>query len=224
MYISIGANALLNNITIHSCTFENNTATYPGGGLLVDFLNPVQNNTVSVVNTTFTMNSCLQKDTHVDASSGGGLALGSYSTLCHGCMDKLQREIICFSAPTVYLSKTVHIYTGGGTAIYVTKNNTTDSDLSRIVFSYCNWTQNRSPMGAAAFAILGIWGYTEQGNLPVPTFQTACTFVSNRVHQQLKPSKLLNVSSIGYGTGFSNEIGLWVIRGSVEIKALQSTC
>ena len=74
LYISIGAHALLNNITIHSCTFENNTATYSGGGILVDFLNSVQNNTVSVVNTTFTMNSCLHKETHVDISSGGGLA------------------------------------------------------------------------------------------------------------------------------------------------------
>ena len=211
LYISIGANAQFNNITIYSCTFENNTATYAGGGLLVDFLNFVQNNTVSVVNTTFTMNSCLQKDIHVDISSGGGLALGFMfypSSWLHGEPPKgniFQCTYCTFEQNSAYM--------GGGTAIIVTKQNTHDSDLSRIVFSHCNWTQNRSPMGAAVFAIPGIWGYTEQGNLPVPTFSN-CIFVSNHVHQQLTLSKLLNVSSIGYGAVFSNDMKIAIVGNS----------
>ena len=209
LYISIGANARLNNITIHSCTFENNTATYSGGGLMVEFLNSVQNNTVSVVNTTFTMNSCLQKD--IDISSGGGLALGFMfypSSWLHGRPPKGNRfhcTYCTFEQNSAYM--------GGGAAIYVTKQNTHDSDLSGIFFSHCNWTQNRSPMGAAVFAIPGIWDDNEQGNLPVPYFSN-CIFVSNHVHQQLKPSKLLNVSSIGYGTVFSNEMKIAIVGNS----------
>ena len=69
----ISAYVPANDFHIFNCVFEN-SVSFNGGGMIVEFMNSVQNNTVSVNQTSFSGNSCLE--THADKSSGGGLVLG----------------------------------------------------------------------------------------------------------------------------------------------------
>ena len=170
--------------------------------MIVEFMNSVQNNTVSVNQTSFSGNSCLEK--HASRSSGGGLVLGFMfypGSWVHKSQPPRGNSFKC----SYCTFENNSAYMGGGAGIYATKNLISDSNLIGIVFSHCNWTNNRSPMGAAVFITPGIWDYSAEGFLPALVF-LHCVFVSNWANLQLKTVGTgVNVSSVGYGAVFSNE-------------------
>ena len=199
VYISIGHDACCNNFTISNCDFRNNSASFNAGGMLVEFLNSVHENTVSVYNTNFTENNCI--DSYV--GSGGGLTV-VFMFYIQIQLPNMQPAKNSFSCSNCTLIRN-NAYIGGGMSIFVTKevNNATHNS---IVFSHCKWTENSSPLGAAVYVSPGLWDYTVQGFTPVPLFFD-CTFHLNSAFQQI-PSlgSGLKVMSLGYGAVFISEL------------------
>ena len=198
LYISIGSYAANNVIKVMNCTLENNMASFVAGGMLAEFVNFVQNNSIAVYETSFINNSCPQKA----KSSGGGLVIGimyyteSYET------GKLPSNNSFLCTDCVFTNNSA--YMGGGTGIFATKDMNSPSGLSIITFIKCNWTENQSPIGGAIYITPGIWDYTNEGFLPVPKF-IDCAIMSNTDKQEL-PSlgKGLNVTAVGYGAFYIN--------------------
>ena len=199
LYISIDSHAVENIFTVTDCHFVNNSASFVAGGMLVEFLNSAQRNTISVYNASFFNNSCFESY----VCSGGGLVAGfmfytrlqlhempyGNSFLCHNCR---------FEHNSAYM--------GGGTGIFATKEVHSSFTMSAITFSQCTWTENTSPLGAAVFVTPGIWDFTAEGFLPVPIF-TDCRFESNSAIQSLGSlGNGVNVTSLGYGAVFISEL------------------
>ena len=201
LYISIGSDATNNTFVVKNCALMNNTASYNSGGMIAEFLNSVKHNSVSVIQTYFERNKCVQ----TQYSSAGGLSVAfmfyslyaidkerpyNNSFQCHLCSFKANKG-----------------HMGGGTAIFATKETNTLS-LSTVEFSNCNWTENESAMGAAVFITPAIWDYTQVGYLPVPMF-CDCRFESNSASEKLEAPIAeghgVNVESVGYGALFVSE-------------------
>ena len=200
LYLSIGSDALNNNFTLISCTFENNWSSYTAGGMIAEFLNSVQYTRVSIERTHFEGNRCTQ----TQFSSGGGLVIGFMfytESVFHKQAQK--NEFTCRFC--TFEKNTAN--TGGGTGIFAAKGSN-QYLTSTVSFVKCNWTENQSPFGAAVFSTPGIWDYTKEGFLPVPKF-TDCKFESNSATQSLKSSMNesigVDVESAGNGALFSSE-------------------
>ena len=71
VYISIGSDSWNNTFIIKYCTLYKNSATFVGGGMLINFLNSLQNTTVSVSEVRFIENHC----TH-ETNCSTGLVIG----------------------------------------------------------------------------------------------------------------------------------------------------
>ena len=207
LYISIGSDAMNNHFSIVDSTFKNNSARYAAGAMLIEYLNSAHSNTVSVNETDFINNTCLETQAHV--SGGGGLVLG---LMFYAQQHRQQANNNLFQCNYCTFERNV-AFSGGGVGIYATKDVNYNSTLSRITFSHCNWTNNSSPMGAAVFITPGIWDYTTDGFLPVPKFSN-CRFVSNSAIQTLNSyGKGVNVMSRGYGALFSSELKI-ILEGN----------
>ena len=216
LYISIGSDAIYNHLVITDTQFENNSAYLNSGGLLVEFMNSVQNNTISLLHVHFKNNSCSAHQ----VCCGGGLlvALLFYSQahvhgiapkgnmfLCHKCM---------FEQNTAYV--------GGGTGILATKDSNVTSCISSIVeFSNCQWISNASPTGAAVYISPSVMAFTEEGFLPVPQF-VDCTFERNSAFHYFHPNPRINISSVGYGAVFSSQVHL-KFKGYTEFSDNQGS-
>ena len=103
---------------------------------------------------------------------------------------------------TIHLSaKIVLLRVIFGGIIFASKDNVFTHRFGNIVFNKRNWMKNTSPIGAAVFMKPGIWDYTHEGFLPVPTF-LHCTFESNSAIQS-EPSYIkginIRVTSLGFG-------------------------
>ena len=134
LYISICADATANNFHIFNCVFENNSVSFNGGGMIVEFMNSVQNNTLSVNQTSFSGNSCLE--TYADRNSGGGLVLGFRfypGSWVHKSWPPMGNSFKCsyctFEKNSAYM--------GGGAGIYATKNLIRDSNLTSSFSTIC---------------------------------------------------------------------------------------
>lgn len=204
IYISIGADAAENTFTITGCHIVNNSANFAAGGMLVELLNSVQKNNISIYETVLKKNVCPKRY----AGNGGGLIVDFmfYSqSYYHGILPN-GNSFLCYNC----IIERNSAYRGGGTSIFVTKGINTTQFENSIMFLYCKWTENVSPLGSAVYISPGLWDYTLQGFLPVPVFLD-CTFESNSVVQTLyNPShasnNVLNATSLGYGAIFVSEL------------------
>ena len=191
VYISIGSDSWNNTFIIKNCTLYNNSATLVGGGMLTEFLNSVQNTTVSVSDVRFIENHC----TH-ETNCSAGLVIGLMFYRPSQLSGKVptNNTFICYNC-------SFDSNIGGGVIIFASKD-VCPYRFGNIVFKKGNWTKNTSPMGAAVFMKPGIWDYTQEGCLPVPSF-TNCTFESNSAIQS-QPSYIkginIRVTSLGFGT------------------------
>ena len=203
LYISINSDATNNSFIVQYCNFVNNSASYVAGGMLVEILDSVQNNSISVSNTRFVENNCVQ----TNISTGGGLVFAAILyTKSH--VDGILPINNLFSCNDCLFKKNSANKTGGGTGLYATKDFRRSSQLTRIIFTRCNWTENVSPMGAAIFITPAIWDYATEGFLPVPQFIDS-RIDSNSAMQKLPQfGKGVYVSSSGYGALFSIELRL----------------
>ena len=210
IYLSIGSNAASNSFTISGCTFENNSASFGGGGMVVEFINSVQKNTVSVTGSILVKNSCLKDER--DLCSGGGLVIDAMFYDFSGNEAKFPKDNIFLCTNSSFSENVANI--GGGMGIYITKNTKSPQNLTNISFSNCSWSGNKAPMGAAAFISPGVWDYTRDGFVPSPLF-TDCTFESNSAVQKLSSSQRkiypsnngakFKILSMGYGALFISE-------------------
>ena len=199
LYISIGSDAKHNHLSIVDSTFKSNSARFAAGAMLVEYLNSVHSNSVSVNETCFMNNTCLE--TKVLVSGGGALVL---RFMFYAQQHRQQANNNSFQCNYCTFERNT-AFSGGGVGILATKDIIYNSSLSRITFSHCNWTNNNSPMGAAVFMSPGIWDYTVVGFLPVPIFSN-CRFESNSATKRLNSyGDKVNVSSMGYGAIFSSE-------------------
>ena len=199
LYLSIGSDAVYNHFSIVDSMFNNNSASFVAGAMLVEYLNSVHSNSVSVNETSFMNNTCLETKAHV--SGGGVLVLG---LMFYAQQHRQQANNNSFQCNYCTFERNT-AFSGGGVGIYATKDVNYNSSLSRITFSYCNWTNNSSPMGAAVFISPGIWDYTAAGFLPVPIFSN-CRFESNSATKRLSSyEERVKVLSMGYGAIFSSE-------------------
>ena len=203
IYISIGADARENTFTITSCHIVNNSANFAAGGMLVELLNSVQKNNISIYETVLKKNSCPERY----VGNGGGLIVDFMfyrQSYFHGIPPN-SNSFLCYNCTIEHNSA----YRGGGTSIFVTKRITTTQFENNIMFWYCTWTENISPLGSAVYISPGLWDYTSQGFLPVPVFFD-CTFESNSVIQTYKPSHTsyngVNVTYLGSGAIFVSEL------------------
>lgn len=203
IYISIGADAAENTFTITSCLIVNNSANFAAGGLLVELLNSVHKNNISIYETVLKKNLCPGRY----VGNGGGLIVDFmfYSqSYFHGIIPK-SNSFLCYNCTIEHNSA----YRGGGTSIFVTKRISTTQFENSIRFLYCTWTENISPLGSAVYISPGLWDYTLQGFLPVPVFFD-CTFEFNSVIQTYHPSHAsyngLNVTFLGHGAIFVSEL------------------
>ena len=210
LYISIELDAQSNIFKIINCSFLDNLASLIGGGVLVEFLNSVSNNMVSIHNTSFTGNKCL--DPYI--STGGGLSVKFMFYIESQLPNKqpVNNSFVCDKC--TFVSNAA--YTGGGTNIVATVAATNNSQ-SNINFSQCYWTNNTSPLGAAVYITPGLWDFIVQGFLPIPLF-TNCTFEHNSAYQELNLSDTqisqsmymigsdLKMLSVGMGAVFISEL------------------
>ena len=113
IYLSIGYDARENIFTITGCHFESNSANFNSGGMLVEFLNSVENNRVAIYNASFRNNTCLSNF----LCSGGGILIGImfyvHSQLPH--MLPTGNSFLCSYCKFEYNSA----YKGGGVAIII---------------------------------------------------------------------------------------------------------
>ena len=198
LYISISSDTANCGFLVKNCTFRNNNASHTAGAMIAEFLNSVKHNFVSVAQTTFEGNICMD----TDFSGSGGLAI-VFLLYSRSYLDGNHLHNNSFDCQFCSFKNNVgHI--GGGTSVYVTKNQ-----LSTILFSNCNWTENESVMGAAVFITPALWDYTKDGFLPVPKFKN-CKFESNSAVQKFKPSMTedngVKVESVGFGALFVSEL------------------
>ena len=208
--IGIGSNATKNEFNIQDCHFEDNSASFFAGGMVVELLNSVQNNNISVYNTAFVNNYC----TGNTGSSGGGLVV-SVMFYADSQVYGLIPSNNSFSCTRCNFTRNRANYMGGGTGIYAAKDTSSPSSLSNITFVSCNWRENTSPIGSAVSITPGIWDYTSQGFLPVPQFIN-CTFESNKAIQELPSLNTgLKVNTDGYAALYVNELKVNV-RGSLD--------
>ena len=203
LYISIGSNAKHDNITVATCNFENNQASLVAGGILVEFLNSVQNNKISVTQTNVLGNFCNERQ----MCTGGGIVLGFMfyvQSHVHGTWPA-NNSFLCKYCS--FIGNRGHM--GGGMSIFATKEFSNSKEKSSIIFSDCSWTNNTSPVGAAVHISPGVWDTGTEGFLPVPLFSN-CSFESNSAHQILSSlSTGVITSSLGNGAFFTDE---WRVR------------
>ena len=217
LYISIGSNAADNTFTIDRCTFKYNVATFGGNGMVVEFINSVQRNTVSVTSSSFSENNC-----SCTACSGGGLVIDSMFYEFSGDDARVPKDNSFFCSECNFTANVANI--GGGIALYVTKSTKTPQNLTQISFSNCTWRGNKAPTGAAVFISPGVWDYTRDGFLSSPLF-TDCTFDSNKAvrniyHQKRTPG--FKILSVGYGALFISEFTV-VFEGETVFRNNQGS-
>ena len=178
LYLSTASNAANNSFIVADSTFKNNRASYNAGGMFVEFLNFVNDISVSLRQTHFEGNNSTQNK----YSGGGGLVIAimfyshythtqashNVNFTCHSCSFRENRSNM-----------------GGGTVVYATRQSDWKK-MSNITLTKCNWTLNEAFMGAAVFITPAIWDYTEEGYFPNLMF-TDCMFDSNSAVQPLKP-------------------------------------
>ena len=197
VYLSIASYSAYNTFTVDNCTFQYNSASFGGGGILSEYLHSVQNNAIIFKHVTFLDNTCLQQD----VSNGAGLVMSALfyaKSLLHG-NNSFSCSYCNFTNNSAYF--------GGGTAIYATKD-VSNASLTRIDFHMCSWTGNTAATGAALFVSPALWDFTRDGFLPTPQL-TDCVFISNSGVQGF-PSlgTHIKVLSSGYGAVLSNEFKL----------------
>ena len=200
LYISIGLNAKHNSITIAACNFTKNNASFVAGGMLVEFLNSVQNNKISVTKTNFLGNTCFERH----ACTGGGIVLGFLfyvQSYVHGTLPA-DNSFSCSYCVFEYNQG----YMGGGMGIIANKGVNSSNKRSNITFSNCSWKNNASPVGAAVYVSPGVWDFGTEGFWPIPLFSN-CFFESNSAFQVFNSFENgVNISSLGNGAFFISEL------------------
>ena len=195
LYISVGSNASHNIIIVAACNFTKNQASFDAGGMLVEYLNSVQNNKISVVEANFLGNDCLE----MLVCSSGGLAV-DFIFYVHLRVHGIVPANNNFSCSNCTFGQNKGLM-GGGLSIFATKSKGSDK-RSSITFSDCSWMNNTSPVGAAVYISPAVWDIGIEGFLPVPLFSN-CVFESNSAHQILEQhSNGIDVSSLGNGALF----------------------
>ena len=211
LYISLASDASGNNFTVTHCHFQQNAAFFTGGGMLLEFLNSARNNTVSVSETEFTNNSCLERKVF---STGGGLSILFMFYIDSQVFGKVPTGNVFVCKRCTFQCNDA--LSGGATTVIAAKQLHSNVQ-NNITFIQSNWVENTAPIGAGVYISPALWDFTKQGFLLVPLFQD-CTFVQNSAFQPLqKPTKATKGSqschgnvctetSVGFGALFVSEL------------------
>ena len=213
LYITIGSDATNNSFFINQCTFQNNSASLWGNGMLAELLNSVANTIISVSGARFIENHCAQ-DLYC-----GGLVVGLMfynKTFIPGRVPSKNAFRCSFC--------TFEGNRGGGLLIVASKDSNCPCGYGTLEFSSSNWTNNTSPMGAAVFINPGLWDYSNKGCLPTPKFIN-CTFKNNSALES-EPSFVegvnVRITSLGYGTMAVSEFNI-LFEGNLLFSCNEGT-
>ena len=200
LYLSLGSSAARNTFFIKNCTFQNNSATSVGGGMIAEFLNSVVNTTISVSDTRFIENHCVQ---NLECNAGLVVAFIFYNQTRLPGKVPFNNDFSCTSCM-------FDRNRGGGLIIFASKD-TCPCNYGTIGFKNSNWTNNMFFMGAAVLMNPAVWDFIHKGCLPTPKF-TNCRFENNTTLQSKLPYiKGVNIrmTSPGYGIMLINEFDVF---------------
>ena len=184
--VYIRADASGNNITIENCNFYANRAIL-GGGLLINFHDAPNNNSVMVRNCTFSNNAAER--------GGGGIDLGFLIFDDHPTSQPASRNFVILS--NCNFTGNIAAY-GGGTKLFSTRSSYGSLNNS-ILFSECQWEQNKALFGSAVEMSPHVWDIIATGYLPQLEFKN-CNFSSN-FRQEIKIEEELSANyTWGKGT------------------------
>ena len=192
------SNASGSTISIDSCLFSGNRASW-GGGVNVWMGEKTQNNRLAVENTKFENNKGDQ--------AGGGLRMSNL-------IKETQQHLNLFTVNNCLFVNNTSVW-GGATSIFGSSipgkcAKHTDADLTQFSFNRCRWTGNTGTVGAAFGAFLKNQNEDQIGpQAPYHTSFNGCTFLRNHV------LRLRVLVAIGEGTLYSVEVPL-IFRGNMS--------
>ena len=188
MFVNLRRHTVNSSTTITGCSFINNTG-FLGSGLSAEIEHErARGNNISVRDTVFEQNGCLEGDGG-GVGSGGGVQL-SYRTGRAQNTNRdntMQFHNVTFAANCAIL--------GGGA--YFFSNPDTDPDLNnRLVFENCTWENNLANTGSAVDLTPDIFRRLDKGYYIIPTF-TDCIFTRNSIETN-------HLTQYGIGTLYSS--------------------
>ncbi|XP_064395419.1 uncharacterized protein LOC135342585 [Halichondria panicea] len=178
---SFGGHSNGNTITFEECNFELNQANV-GGGLYILFSDVSVNNTLEVMNSSFSSNSmnCDYEQQSKWTASGGGVKIEFIyyppdSKLWPGYISKVEDNTVKFSGSTFYYNYVCY----GGAVSMVTSRSRSGTNTNSLIFDTCNFLLNTAQLSSAVD--LSLHYPDEHGGLPVQPVFADCTFDSNHI-------------------------------------------
>ena len=179
-------------VTISQCKFENNMAIW-GGGMLIEFQDFAQDNTVVVQETNFINNTCSFNPCTYQGTGGGGARVQFA-----GYGSDVKNNTIEFVGTTFNNNSA---YFGGGVSFFTFPEFNNKLPSNAIYFWDCHWMNNSARLGSAID--LSVWHLysTVTGSLVIkPEFRN-CLFVSNSIKYTTAAG-----TSAGIGTVYSDSV------------------
>ena len=184
--VYINGKAHNNTIVIDNCVVVNNTALW-GAGILVEFHDRAQNNSLEIFKSTLQRNSVYHLETNHQKTGGGGARLAIF-------MFNKNNSLI--SGNTVSFTNCTFegnwAYAGGGLSLYTTRTSAF-SQLNEFRFSKCKFLNNTARLGAGQdISLLDV-----AGNAGSPTVTvSSCEFHSNTVFYKYNQGLLIGVGTV----------------------------
>ena len=179
-------------VTITQCKFENNMAIW-GGGMLIEFQDFAQDNTVVVQETNFINNTCSFNPCTYQGTGGGGARVQFAGYGYHVKNNTIQFVGTTFNKNSAYF--------GGGVSFLTFLEVSNDLPSNAIHFWDCHWMNNSARLGSAID--LSVWHLysTVTGSLVIkPDFKN-CSFVSNSIKYTTAAG-----TPAGIGTVYSDSV------------------
>ena len=163
IHITMKGTGLLNTITIHNCSFYNNSAVY-GGGVDATLQDNSQENTINISTCSFLKNTALERE-------GGALILGYYAS-----GERVANNTINVQ-DTTFMNNSAG---RGGAVSFFSSRFKTIITTNRMEFFNCTWIGNSASIGAAMSVSAIAESSLFNGITPTP-FVCKCSFFDNEV-------------------------------------------
>ena len=172
MFVNLRRHTVNSSTTITGCSFINNTG-FLGSGLSAEIEHErARGNSISVRDTVFEQNGCLEGDGG-GVGSGGGVQL-SYRT---GRAQNTNRDNTMQFHNVTFIANCALL--GGG--VYFFSSLQTDLSINnQLVFNNCTWEGNTANTGSAVDLTPDIFEHLDSGYPMVPVFKD-CAFVRNTI-------------------------------------------
>ena len=180
-------------IAITHCTFENNIAIW-GGGMLIEFQDFAQDNTVVVQETNFINNTCSYNPCTYQGTGGGGARVQFAGYGYH-----VKNNTVKFIGTTFNNNSA---YFGGGVSFFTFPEHINHNKQTNIIyFINCYWSKNIARLGSAIDLSLWHLYNTVTGSVVIKPYFMNCSFVSNSIKYTTSAG-----TPAGIGTVYSDSV------------------